>query len=103
MELAEARNVAEQSVYAAKKALDDNKDKIPAELGTVITEKIAAVENKKGSDDTAGIKAATTELATELSKVYEAVQKAAGSQPGSQQAPQDTPPAGETPPNPEQK
>jgi molecular chaperone DnaK len=100
MELAEARNVAEQSIYAAKKALDDNKDKIPGELGTAITEKVAAVENKKGSDDAAGIKQATEELTKELSKVYEAIQKASANQPGGQQAPQDTPPPGE---NPEQK
>ena len=87
VELAEVRNVAEQSVYAAKKALDDNKDKIPMELATVINEKIAAVDNKKGSDDTAGIKQATEELSRELSKVYEAVQKAQGNEPGGQQAP----------------
>jgi molecular chaperone DnaK len=106
MELAEARNVAEQSVYAAKKALDDNKDKIPMELATAINGKISAVDNKKGSDDAAGIKAATEDLSKEMSKVYEAIQKAAGEQPGAQQAPQDTqtpptdaPPAG----NPEQK
>ncbi|MDB5225428.1 MAG: dnaK [Candidatus Adlerbacteria bacterium] len=106
VELAEARNVAEQSVYAAKKSLDDNKDKIPMELATAITEKIAAVENKKGSDDVAGIKAATEDLSKEMSKVYEAIQKAAAEQPGGQSAPQDpqTPPT-DTPPadNPEQK
>ena len=95
VELVEARNLAEQGVYAARKALTDNKDKIPMELATTINEKVAAVENKKGSDDTAAIKTATTELATELSKVYEAIQKAggtpppnAGTEPGTQQAPQ---------------
>ncbi len=110
MELAEARNVAEQSIYAAKKALDDNKDKIPMELATAINDKIKAVEDKKGSDDMAGIKAATEDLSREMSKVYESIQKAASQQPGAQQAPQDpqpgqggqTPP-GDTPPNPEQK
>ena len=109
MELAEARNVAEQSVYAAKKSLDDNKDKIPMELATAINEKIAAVDNKKGSDDAAGIKAATEDLSKEMSKVYEAVQKAAANEPGAQQAPQEpqTPPT-DTPPggangSPEQK
>ncbi len=86
VELAEARNMAEQSVYAAKKALTDNKDKIPMELATVINEKVSAVENKKGSDDAAAIKAATEELSKELSKVYEAVQKASG------QGPQTPPP-----------
>jgi molecular chaperone DnaK len=106
MEVAEARNVAEQSVYAAKKALDDNKDKIPMELATAIGEKIAAVDNKKGSDDAAGIKAATEDLSKEMSKVYEAIQKASADQPGAQQAPQDTQtPPTDTPPSdtPEQK
>jgi molecular chaperone DnaK len=107
MELAEARNVAEQSVYAARKALDDNKDKIPMELATAITEKIAAVDNKKGGDDAAGIKAATEDLSKEMSKVYEAIQKAAAEQPGGQSAPQEpqTPPSADTPPGdaPEQK
>ena len=65
----------------AKKALDDNKDKIPMELATAINEKIAAVDNKKGSDDAAGIKAATEDLSKEMSKVYEAMQKAASSEP----------------------
>ncbi len=100
VELAEARNVAEQSIYAARKALTDNKDKIPMELATTINDKIAAVENKKGSDDAAGIKAATEELSKELSKVYEAVQKAGGQQPptpGGDTPPSDTPP----PPGPE--
>lgn len=89
LELSEARNVAEQSIYAAKKALDDNKDKIPQELGTAIGDKIKAVEDKKGSDDVAGIKAATEDLSKEMSKVYEAIQKAQANQPGAQQAPQD--------------
>jgi molecular chaperone DnaK len=95
MELAEAHNSADQAVYAAKKAIDDNKDKIPAELGTSITEKISALEAKKGSDDVAAIKSATEELSKELSKVYEAVQKASG-----QSAPTDntqTPPSTDEP------
>jgi len=93
MEIVEARNVAEQAVYAGKKALADNKDKIPAELGTAITEKISVLEGVKGGDDVAKIKAATEELSKELSKVYEAVQKAGGTppSPGEQKAPEDGP------------
>ena len=92
VELVEARNMADQAVYGARKALGDNKDKIPMELATTINEKISAVENKKGSDDVAAIKSTTTELTTELSKVYEAVQKAGGSDApaGTQSAPNDT-------------
>jgi len=77
VELASARNEAEQTIYAARKALTDNKDKVPAELETSINEKITALESKKTSENTAEIKTALTELSTELSKVYEAIQKAA--------------------------
>jgi molecular chaperone DnaK len=104
IELAEARNMADQAVYAARKALTDNKGKIPAELEAAINEKVTALESKKGSDDLAAIKSASEELSKELSKVYEAVQKAGGQsapqdgtqtppadEPGSQSAPQDTP------------
>jgi molecular chaperone DnaK len=79
MELAEARNLAEQAVYSAKKSVSDNKDKIPADLGAAINEKISALEAVKAGDDAAKIKSATEELSRELSKVYEAVQKAGGS------------------------
>ena len=97
VELVEARNSADQAVYAAHKALTDQKDKIPMELATAINEKVSALENKKGGDDLEKIKSATTELTTELSKVYEAVQKAA--------PPKDTPPGTQSAPsdNPEQK
>ena len=91
--------MADQAVYAARKALGDNKDKIPMELATTINEKVSALENKKGSDDLAAIKTSTEELSKELSKVYEAVQKASGT------PPKDTPPGTQSAPsdNPEQK
>jgi molecular chaperone DnaK len=95
MELVEARNVAEQGVYGARKALTDNKDKVPAELEKSINEKIVALEGKKNSENAAEIKAAAEELGKELSKLYEAIQKAGGTPPpppgdqsGSQSAPQ---------------
>ncbi len=100
VELVEARNTAEQAVYGARKALSDNKDKIPMELATSINEKVSVLDGKKGSDDLAGIKAATEDLSKELSKVYEAIQKAGGTTPpaqeeppaaGTQQAPHDEP------------
>jgi len=93
MELAEARNVAEQAVYSARKAVNDNKDKLPADLGTSISEKISALEAVKNGDDAAKIKSATEDLSKELSKVYEAVQKASGAGPqaGEQKAPEDKP------------
>ncbi len=101
-ELVEARNMAEQAVYGARKALTDNKDKIPAELETAINEKIAAVESKKTSENAAEIKSSVEELSKELSKVYEAVQKAGGQQGGEQTPPtepgQQSAPGADTPP-----
>jgi molecular chaperone DnaK len=79
-ELAEVRNLSDQAVYASRKALTDNKGKIPTDLESAINEKISALESKKGSDDIVAIRAAAADLSSELSKVYEAVQKAAGSQ-----------------------
>ncbi len=77
LEVIEARNLAEQAVYTARKALTDAKDAVPAELKAAIESKIADVESKKGSEDVESIKTATESLAQELSKVYEATQKAA--------------------------
>ena len=85
--MAEARNLAEQAVYGARKALTDNKGKIPAELESSNKRKNVAVESKKGSEDTAVITSALEELSKELSKVYEAIQKAGGTQPPSQEPP----------------
>ena len=91
VELAEVRNLAEQAVYSARKAISDNKDKIPAELGSSISEKISALETVKNGDDATKTKTATEDLTKELSKVYEAIQKAAPQEPppGSQKAPED--------------
>ena len=95
VELVEARNSADQAVYAARKALGDNKDKIPMELATAINEKVSALESVKGGDDLAKIKSATDELSKELSKVYEAIQKQTPPNepqpPGTQSAPNDNP------------
>lgn len=93
-ELVEMRNLADQSVYAARKALQDNKGKVPADLEKSINEKITAVESKKTSENISDIKSATEELSKELSKVYEAIQKQTpppGQEPGQQSAPNDEP------------
>lgn len=76
IELAEARNHAEQALYAANKALLDHAGKIPAELETTIKEKVAVLEEKKNTGNTEEIKSTTHELSNEMSKVYEALQKA---------------------------
>lgn len=102
MELVEARNLADQAVYAARKALSDNKGKIPAELEASINEKITALEQKRGTEDTPAIKTATTELSEELSKVYAAIQNSAAQQApekGQNEGPQTPPQEPEGPHN----
>ena len=101
VELVEARNILEQGIYSANKALAENKEKLPEDLSKSIQEKITNAEGKKTSDDPAALREAAEDLARELSKVYEAVQKAGGT-PGTDTPPEQTPPTGETP-NPEQK
>ncbi|MDE2213451.1 MAG: molecular chaperone DnaK [Patescibacteria group bacterium] len=93
VELAEVRNVLDQAVYTARKALTDNKGKIPAELEASINEKIASAESKKAAEDVSPIRSAAEELSRELSKVYEALQKQGGTPPG--QNPPGDAPAGE--------
>jgi molecular chaperone DnaK len=98
MELAEAHNMADQAVYAAKKAVSDNKDKIPAELATAINDKVTVLEGKKSSEDVADIKNATEELSKELSKVYEAIQKTSGQSAPTEEPKAPTDNASQTPP-----
>lgn len=86
-ELIEARNIVEQMIYTAEKALKDNADKIPAEVKTAVEEKIALAKTAKDSESVDTIKSASEALSTEMSKIGEALSKA---------APQ-TPPAGEAP------
>jgi molecular chaperone DnaK len=92
-ELVDTRNLAEQAAYGARKALAENKGKVPEDLEKSITEKIVILETKKTSEDAAAIQSALEELNRELGKMYEAIQKAGGGQPpqepGPQQAPHD--------------
>lgn len=73
----ETRNLAEQMIYTAEKAVADNKDKVPAELIAGVEEKIKAAKTAKDGADIEAVKKAAEELSAELSKIGEAVQKAA--------------------------
>jgi molecular chaperone DnaK len=75
-ELAEVRNVAEQTIYTAEKALKDNADKVPADLKTSIEEKITETKKEKDASNLEGIKKATESLSAELSKIGELIAKA---------------------------
>ncbi|MES2749439.1 MAG: molecular chaperone DnaK [Patescibacteria group bacterium] len=72
-ELIETRNLAEQMVYTAEKALKDHGDKVSTEIKDEVTAKIAALTTAKGNDDVAAIKSATEELSTSMQKIGEAM------------------------------
>jgi len=80
-ELIDARNLAEQVIYTAEKAVADYGDKVPAEVKTAVEDKIKALRETKDKDDTAAIKTATEELSKEMQKIGEAMQGAAGNAP----------------------
>jgi molecular chaperone DnaK len=74
-ELIEARNLAEQMVYTAEKALKDHGDKVPAEIKTDVEAKIKAVHEVKSKDDKAAIETAASALSDAMQKIGEAMAK----------------------------
>ncbi|MBU6388336.1 molecular chaperone DnaK [Patescibacteria group bacterium] len=91
-ELVEARNIADQAVYAAEKAIKDHGEKAGAEVVKDVQDKIDALKTAHKSEDVDTIKTATETLSSALSKIGEAMAKA------------QTPPAsdaGGTPPPPD--
>lgn len=91
--LVEARNIADQAVYAAEKAVKENGEKAGAEVVKEVQDKIDALKTARASEDVALIKTSTESLSTTLSKIGEAMMKAQQAQ---------TPPSpdagGQTPP-----
>jgi molecular chaperone DnaK len=82
-ELIEARNHADNTVYAAEKALREFGDKVPAEVKSEVEAKVAEVKKAAEGEDTAAIKAATEALGQTVQKigasVYEQNPAASGS------------------------
>ncbi len=74
-ELAEAKNLAEQMIYTAEKALSDNKDKISEEIKTGVNTKISELKSVKDGSDLNAIKTATSNLSTEIQKIGPAMQQ----------------------------
>ena len=69
----QTRNNAENMAYSAEKMLQDNADKIPAELKTEVEGKIAAVRSALSAGDIAAITTASNELQEALQRVGQAV------------------------------
>ncbi|MDR3546948.1 MAG: molecular chaperone DnaK [Candidatus Pacebacteria bacterium] len=72
-ELVEAKNLAEQMVYTAEKAVKDNADKVDAAIVTDVNDKIAALNAARGGEDIDAIKSASEALSASLSKIGEAM------------------------------
>ena len=84
-EVVEARNIADQAVYAAEKAVRENGEKVSADTVKEVQEKIETVKTAQKGDDAAAIKSATEALSASLSKIGEEMMKSQQNQ---------TPPSG---------
>ncbi len=97
-EMIEVRNNADNTAYAAEKALKEFGDKVPAEVKSEIETKVADVRSKAQGDDMEAIKAATEALGQAIQKigasVYEQPNPEAGGagQPGGEQGGSDAGP-----------
>ncbi len=74
-EVIEAKNLAEQMMYTAEKAVKDAGDKAPADGVTEVNEKVAALRTAREGDDLDAIKSASEGLSRTLSKIGESMMK----------------------------
>ena len=86
-ELIEARNNADNTAYAAEKALKEFGDKVPGEVKSDIEAKVAEVKKAAEGEDVAAMKASTEKLGEAIQKigasVYEQNPTAGGGEAGS--------------------
>lgn len=75
-ELIDVRNIADQMIYTAEKALKDHGDKVSEGVKTAVNDKIGELRLKHTSEDIASIKSATEALSTEMQKIGEEMAKA---------------------------
>ena len=98
-ELVEARNIADQAVYAGEKAIKEHGEKAGPEIVKEVQDKIDALKTARASEDSGTIKTATEALSSALSKIGEAMAKQSQTPPpadGSTPPAPDAPPAGPT-------
>lgn len=86
-ERVEIRNAAENAAFAAEKLIEDNADKIPAEMKTEIEGKIAAVRSAMAEDDPDKVKSTMDDLNTALQTVGQVVYGQDGAQASASDAP----------------
>jgi molecular chaperone DnaK len=72
----ETKNIAEQMIYTAEKAIKDNGAKVTPEIVKGVEDKIADLKKAKEGADMEAIKKASEALTTEMQKIGEAMSKA---------------------------
>src|SRR5512144_61907 len=75
-EMIEVRNNADNTVYAAEKAMREFGDKVPAEIKSEVEAKATEVKNIVQSEDVAAIKASTEALGQAIQKIGAAMYQA---------------------------
>ena len=73
---AETRNSAEQQAYSIEKLLKDNKDKLPEDVHSEVSEAVADVKKALEGDDIEPVKTAQEKLSSVAQKVGEAIYQA---------------------------
>jgi molecular chaperone DnaK len=74
-ETVEVKNLADQLIYTAEKAVKDAGDKITEDIKKEVEEKVTALRQVKDGQDVAAIKSATEALSTSMQKIGEAMSK----------------------------
>lgn len=77
-ELIEARNMADNAVYTAEKALRDLGDKVPGDVKSQVEDKVASVRQVLEGDDKEAIRKATDELNQVIQQIGAAAYEQAG-------------------------
>ncbi|OQY76061.1 MAG: hypothetical protein B6D45_04625 [Ignavibacteriales bacterium UTCHB3] len=72
-ELVEAKNNAENTIFQTKKILDENKDKIPADLKSKIEAEMGRLEDAVKTENTEQIKAALDQFQKVTQELYQAM------------------------------
>ncbi len=91
-EAVEAKNMADQMIYTAEKALKDAEGKITDDVKKGVEDKVAALKAVKEGTDKEAITKATGDLSTEMSKIGEAMSKATSPEAGATPNPEATDP-----------
>ena len=77
---AETRNSAEQQAYSIEKLLKDNKDKLPEDVHSEVSEAVAGLKKALEGDDIEPVKTAQERLSSVAQKVGEAIYQADAAQ-----------------------